>query len=651
MLFPIITERTNGVKQTSCLRNDIKDFTYKNPQRCTYIEGNGLSVEERTAIYVGVNPILGYSRGIVAKDSCLKILSYISNTQGAFLAAREVLYLCKEGKLMSYVPKGYKASNILEEWTEGGILKGYSEYSKKDAIAREAKLKSPEKGLSNKVISFILNVIEKETHVLLEEGWDTFLIQNISNRQLTNYPQLTERQNSIAQGAMDLMQCVEKDKDPYLLYLKAITFYKSYIATQGITVDLLYTMIEETLPGKQAKRKEKILAHLINHFNLLSSTPKLIKPLNPHSGLLTVPPSPHHETSERMVKKEEVKKQEVKKQEVKLEREVEKKKSIKEIAADSLVEQVKPELEGLNNKIRKNLLNHKDKDAIDTRQRARMLNDISPIPLSYNPKSVVSPRIYSEVSDNLFSCRKSMRMQALKGLGAVDVDLKSCHTYILLAYWGDRLPLLKQAMEKGTLWDLYKTHYESLNYPFHKKAVKAIHYASVLGGGKNAFLQAIHRHNLDNPLEAITNPEELIKAHKKSPIYKELKALLSYIQKQWEGKIITLQTGEEFKVKGYRKYKDKKTGKVVTQPGNLLTTLSAFLQSKEVLLMSYLILNTKGLYTPLLWQHDGLTIIPKRVDYLEKMQSIMNKGCSKLLPNNIFITLEVTNMPDDVEDI
>ena len=234
-------------------------------------------------------------------------------------------------------------------------------------------------------------------------------------------------------------------------------------------------------------------------------------------------------------------------------------------------------------------------------------------------------------------------MQALKGLGAVDVDLKSCHTYILLAYWGDRLPLLKQAMEKGTLWDLYKTHYESLNYPFHKQAVKAIHYASVLGGGKDAFLQAIHRHNLDNPLETITNPEEFISIHKKSPIYKELKKLLRHIDRTWHGMDLNLKTGEKFKVKGYRKYKNKKTGELITCKGNLLTALSAYLQSKEVLLMSYLILKTRDLYTPLLWQHDGLTIIPKQQDYLSIMQSILDEACSKILSSSsISIPLEVT---------
>jgi hypothetical protein len=292
---------------------------------------------------------------------------------------------------------------------------------------------------------------------------------------------------------------------------------------------------------------------------------------------------------------------------------------------------------------------YQDKDDIDLRQRAKMLKEISPIPLEYESKSINSPRIYSQEPDNLFSCRKAMRLHALQGLGAVDIDLKSCHTYILLATWPKQLPLLKQGISQGNLWDIYQKHYAQHGQPFHKKAVKAMHYASVLGGGKRAFQQAIHRYNLDNPDNPIHDWKELIRVHTLSPIYKELKGLLRHIQKSWEGKTLELPTGEKFRIKGFRRYKNKTTGEIVNRPGNLLTALSAYLQSYEVLLMSNLILRTEGLYIPILWQHDGLTIIPRCSDCIPQMQKVLDEICEELLSTQIKIPLDITyyDPPED----
>lgn len=319
-------------------------------------------------------------------------------------------------------------------------------------------------------------------------------------------------------------------------------------------------------------------------------------------------------------------------------------KAQKYAAAKCITHKLQPHLEELTQHIRNNLRDYQDKDMIDTRQRARMFNETSPLPLSYVDKSMTSPRLYSEQADNLFSCRKSMRKVAFKGLGAVDVDMKSCHTYILLAKWPEQLPLLKEAMDKGTLWEMYESHYKSQGLPFIKKAVKAMHYASILGGGDKAFRDAIHRSNLDDPSNPITDIDEIITAHKKSPIYKELKKLLSHITKQWEGKLLILPTGEKFKVKGYRQWKDKETGLLIKKPGNILTALAAYLQSYEVMLMSHLILHTKDLYIPLLLQHDGLSLIPMSEDYINPMQRVLDQATEYWLGKGSHIELEVTDM-------
>lgn len=295
----------------------------------------------------------------------------------------------------------------------------------------------------------------------------------------------------------------------------------------------------------------------------------------------------------------------------------------------------------LCSRVRSNLSSFSDYDSIDKRQRYRMLSDVSPFPTNYVQKGdLKGPRVYSSSPDDLTACRKAMRFAALSGMGAVDVDMTSCHTYILLNKWGDRLPILEKAVTRGSLWDMYKEHYESHDLPFAKKAVKAMHYASVLGGGPNAFSEAIHRYNLDNPADPIVDQDEFIRVHKLSPIYKELKSLLSYIQKEWEGKEITLPTGQTFKVKGFRRYK-RRDGTMVKDQGNLLSVFASYLQSYEVLLMSHMILETGDKYLPLLWQHDGITIIPwDKEDYLAPMQASLNKACENLL-GDILIPLSI----------
>lgn len=626
---PSITTNKKGVKQTAGLRNKVDDFPTKNPKRDVFIPGNGLTISERTALYVGHSPIIAYSeiiRDWYPHHVSKTLFNLTANTQGAFLAAREIMYITEHGKLMTYVPDGYTSAEALEKLLDTNQVSDVIEYSKPDAIAREAILKTKLRGIAAKVKDHIIHLLDTDLIDLLMEADHAFLVQTrpSTERTLVSHPSFSPRKNDIAQYAMDLMETENKFKDQLHCYKSALAFYKKHQRDNGITVALLQLMIDEAIPGHQNARKALILKDLINYFNLTPPPgqpllpPKPIRPPQPNKGLMVraLTMSPDEESDHARC-------------------------AVKHAAAEVFVHDLQHELDEVTEKVRENLQSYDDKDAIDTRQRAKMLSEISPLPLSYVDKSMTSPRLYSEQADNLFACRKDMRLAALKGLGAVDVDMKSCHTYILLAKWPQQLPLLKEAMETETLWDMYKAHYEAEGYPFHKKAVKAMHYASVLGGGKDAFNQAIHRHNLDNPNEHIINPDELIKIHRKSPIFKELKKLLSHIEKEWHGKELTLSTGEKFRIKGIRRTKDKDTGEVTTHYGNLLTALSAFLQSKEVLLMSYLILKTRGLYTPLLFQHDGLTIIPRDRQYLKQMQQVMDEACSRLLDSDIRIPLEV----------
>ena len=60
--------------------------------------------------------------------------------------------------------------------------------------------------------------------------------------------------------------------------------------------------------------------------------------------------------------------------------------------------------------------------------------------------------------------------------------------------------------------------------------------------------------------------------------------------------------------------------------------------------MSHLILHTRELYIPLVWQHDGLTIIPRTEHYLTLMQEVLDQATQYWLGQGTFIKLEVTAM-------
>jgi hypothetical protein len=308
-------------------------------------------------------------------------------------------------------------------------------------------------------------------------------------------------------------------------------------------------------------------------------------------------------------------------------------------------------IDSYNDAIRSNLCTYVPLDAGDIRQLALMLTTTSPLPPVYRRAPGYSPRYYSKEADNLFYCRKSMRLTALEGLGLYDVDLTSCHTYVLLAQWGSRLPLLQKAISTGSLWDMYKEHFAAHGLPFFKKAIKPLHYASILGGGTKAFKTSVRRYNLEAELHNIQHPDDLrpvlneegtdnyIEVFKLSPVYQEIRGLLKHLSNRWHNKYIMLPTGERFAVESYSfvKGEDGKTRRVL---GNFLSVYSSYLQSVEVSLMSYLIVDCHEYFTPLLWQHDGLTIKCHDDSTLDRLKASLNDACI-LFTNGVQIPLSV----------
>lgn len=268
-------------------------------------------------------------------------------------------------------------------------------------------------------------------------------------------------------------------------------------------------------------------------------------------------------------------------------------------------------------------------DETDKRQKAVMLAN-GCLPSEYRLTSPASPRVYGQGVDNLFYARKEMRLAAMEGLGFMDVDLQNCHAEFVVARWQSHVPILKECMDKGSLWNHYQSYFESLKLPFYKGLIKAMHHATFLSGGKPAYYQAWRRYNNLHKDSPIPEGEftSIMRAFTKSPLCAELKSLFKHIKSEWVGKVVTMPTGEKFLVKDTNWAIKKKTGE---DTGNFPTVLAAYLQSLEVSLMSYLIVRAHGLFVPILWQHDGLTIKALYPETIPLMQQAVNDFCDTFL--------------------
>lgn len=282
-----------------------------------------------------------------------------------------------------------------------------------------------------------------------------------------------------------------------------------------------------------------------------------------------------------------------------------------------------------NDALTSGVLKYVSLDETDARQKAVMLSN-GCLPTEYRLTSPASPRVYGQGVDNLFYARKEMRLAAMEGLGFMDVDLQNCHAELVVAKWESHVPILKECLDKGSLWNHYQSYFESLKLPFYKGLIKAMHHATFLSGGKPAYYQAWRRYNnlhKDNPI-----PEgeftSIMRAFTKSPLCAELKSLFKHIKSEWVGKVVTMPTGEKFLVKDTNWAIKKKTGE---DTGNFPTVLAAYLQSLEVSLMSYLIVRAHSLFVPILWQHDGLTIKALYPETLPLMQQAVNEFCDTFL--------------------
>jgi len=305
--------------------------------------------------------------------------------------------------------------------------------------------------------------------------------------------------------------------------------------------------------------------------------------------------------------------------------------SLRDLASDLLTANSASYVSVLNEALTYRLITYDAQDESDIRQRSHMISD-GCLPFLYKTLSSVSPRVYGRGGDNLFYCRKEMRLHAMEGLGFMDVDLENCHVQIALSLWGKHLPFLKEEISKGSLWSSYEKRYKEANLPFYKSLIKSMHHATFLGGGRKARLKAWKSYNNHHPGKGIREDDfrAIEKVFTSSPIYKELKALFRRLSNKFHHKEITLPTGEKLIARRMtRKSAKRKKAGEKDDPGNMLTVIAAILQSIEVSIVSYMIVKTQHLYVPILWQHDGLTIksLDPNIDVVGEMQKAVDEYC------------------------
>lgn len=289
-----------------------------------------------------------------------------------------------------------------------------------------------------------------------------------------------------------------------------------------------------------------------------------------------------------------------------------------------------------NEALLQGVLTYAPVDLTDVRQQKEMTSK-GPLPFEYRLLSPASPRVYGRGVDNLFYSRKEMRLSSMEGLGFMDVDLENCHANIVLSLWGDELPQLSTCLNQGSLWNYYQELFESKGLPFYKGLIKAMHHATFLGGGNNAYMKALVRYNCLNPHEPIDDQVflKIRKVFKDSKVCKELKNLYKKLENEWAGNTLTCPTGESFYIKKTNWAminKCKKEGKsYANYEGNFSSAMSALLQSIEVTLVSYLIVRCQALFVPILWQHDGITIKALYSNTVDLMQLVVNEFCDGYL--------------------
>lgn len=271
-------------------------------------------------------------------------------------------------------------------------------------------------------------------------------------------------------------------------------------------------------------------------------------------------------------------------------------------------------------------------NALETRCKQMMIGTGNAFPLSYMRLSTC-PRLYGDGKDNLFYCPSSMRQSLSKALNLREWDMRSCHTNILLGLFPKSFPVLKGMIERDSIWKEYEAYFKSKDCVFNKPVVKAFHYATILGGGKAAYREAIKKLRKDGIVLNEDESSEVIGVYNSHPVVREMKA---FINKWGRGtKEITYPTGETHEVIQPICILNPSTGKKDLQylNSNVLKVFSGLLRAWEMILISYVGLSHPEAFTILLHQHDGITVVEHVPNAFQLAQEAMREISNLCFPS------------------
>jgi len=593
--------------------------------------------------------IMWNQKGLSKSDALKYNISTFSDRNGGSIMPAELAYKISEGKTLHSGSK-FRSTQFLQDLKGQGVLAEISKPNYKRNIAAEAKVRKT-KGLSRYIADAIYKIITTNIFTLYDEIDETFIVKVKIKNFYPNNPTLQENCQLEANLEATSYQALKDQKRA----VEVVNDIKRRTDV-SITQQDLRDAIRKFIPGIQPERREKAFNMLVGKLikeghkikdytvrgfgieqedgtigdeemdmnkdisdmgktNTTNNTPNtqsqtLSTDSNYESS--TTHPSPIGPTTLSPS-------------------------ALRHQASLILSADHASYLSTFNEALGLNLLSYVPSDDLDSRQLS-VMNSKGALPFLYKTLSKVSPRVYGQGVDNLFYCRKEMRLHAMEGLGFMDVDLENCHAQIALALWGDKLPSLEAHLSKGSLWSSYEELYKEAGVKFHKSLIKAMHHATFLGGGTKAYQKAVNTYNNHHP-DSVLSKEEyeaIVKVFISSPFYREVRSLFRWLTKEFDGKRITLPTGEQIVARKFRNLgRDKKTGVMKKDEGNMLTVIAGILQSIEVSIISYMIIKTHHSYVPILWQHDGLTIKALEDNVVEEMQKAVDEYCIPRLGRSI----------------
>ena len=287
-----------------------------------------------------------------------------------------------------------------------------------------------------------------------------------------------------------------------------------------------------------------------------------------------------------------------------------------------------------NNTAIKFLSTYEPSNDLERRCKQVMVGTGKAFPLSYLRLSSC-PRLYAEGKDNLFYCPSVMRQSLSKNLNLREWDMKSCHTNILLGLYGKHFPILSEMVKNDSIWKDYEKYFTANECTFNKSVVKAFHYATILGGGKQAYKEALKKLVKEGIKLTEDEASQYIGLFSKHPVVKEMKGFII----QWgywnKNKQIRYPNGESQTVILPKTVTNPSTGKKVKDyaNSNVLKVFSGLLRAWEMVLISYVGLSHPEAFTILLHQHDGITVVEDVPNAFELAQEAMREISIICFPN------------------